>query len=751
MPKPIGALQPHRSLVALPPMVTSPAPRTPGMRHASSMPQLKTLPSRQSPMRRSPSKLKIAAEKIGLVGSSPPRSPTSPPGSPTSRPGTSPQRNPWEPPVSNIEFTKSNISFSGHIELEPFEKEYLEANEAKLQYKIAMPAEEEYTSRFAFTGSDVVKTEEKRSGKLYSWLGVPGSRVGNSVAPSFALPDGRILRFFHASKRRNARTPYLESAEILPETLAGLGMQRLPSRPSPPIPNERDMPRITRKVTLEPPLPVKSLLEQTNPPPSYGEIIQEPFTVLASQHVEVSKDNDSAAAPAVEEAPPFRLVESVFAERRTQSDGHSFFTTSKITERAFQIDWSRCNSPHFRQLIGKEDNEGLLHADIELGEIRDAMYENHTIIYTAYTYYCAIRDEGDGYAMGLFAFFTFLRDCRLIDNDSKFCNSRAYESIFLAANVEEKANTVEQRELNRANDDCSLMRFEFMQCLVRLAIAKYVRDKDAANRIPDVSDAVREIMNVDVIPNLPTEANRDVNIFRRKRLYTRAVHKVFARYKTALETVFNFYANAEGREMSMKEQALTLNSFEFFTLLNDCNLLVEEHTDVIKTPVGLTPLQARLTLMWSQSFVSDELKRRQAFVSATYVDFLEIIGRMCTFLDMPTREMLVSYGARSAKEFYDHIIQGKHDGGVLNKTSVTMLGESEELAKTGYYWKSEEASDELLEDNLEMLITLILDRLDDGGDGFIDRADLAKRRMKTLQKQEEMLMKRGSSIKDMVG
>ena len=112
---------------------------------------------------------------------------------------------------------------------------------------------------------------------------MPGSRVGESVAPSFALPDGRIMRLFHASHKRNARTPFAEPAETLPETLSGLGMQRLPQRPPPPLPNERDMPKVAHRVELTPPLPLKSLLVETHAPSSWGVPLKRPVFAPQAQ------------------------------------------------------------------------------------------------------------------------------------------------------------------------------------------------------------------------------------------------------------------------------------------------------------------------------------------------------------------------------------------------------------------------------------------------------------------------------------
>jgi hypothetical protein len=66
------------------------------------------------------------------------------------------------------------------------------------------------------------------------------------------------------------------------------------------------------------------------------------------------------------------------------------------------------------------------------------------------------------------------------------------------------------------NDDNALMRFEWIEGMVRLAIAKFIQDKHITD---DVSDAVN-LLCMYHLSAMPPEAITDTNIFRRQRLYT---------------------------------------------------------------------------------------------------------------------------------------------------------------------------------------------------------------------------------------
>jgi hypothetical protein len=79
--------------------------------------------------------------------------------------------------------------------------------------------------------------------------------VGDSVAPSFTLPNGKEMRFFHKENRRNARKPTAEPSEASPDSLRALGLTWLPARPSPPRPNESDVPKLEHAIEMVAPKP----------------------------------------------------------------------------------------------------------------------------------------------------------------------------------------------------------------------------------------------------------------------------------------------------------------------------------------------------------------------------------------------------------------------------------------------------------------------------------------------------------------
>ena len=63
--------------------------------------------------------------------------------------------------------------------------------------------------------------------------------------------------------------------------------------------------------------------------------------------------------------------------------------------------------------------------------------------------------------------------------------------------------------------------------------------------------------------------------------------------------------------------------------------------------------EAALCFVWAQTFVTDEIKRRDKLVHLTFVDFLEAIARLCTFKALPTPELIEAIGAHSCAAYFE--------------------------------------------------------------------------------------------------
>jgi hypothetical protein len=280
-----------------------------------------------------------------------------------------------------------------------------------------------------------------------------------------------------------------------------------------------------------------------------------------------------------------------------------------------------------------------------------------------------------------------------------------------------------------------------MQCLVRIAIAKYVhagegtrRGRAQTEKISDVSEALETLLTKDIAPNLPAEANVVPDTLRRGRLYTHVVHESLERSEAPLRAIYDFYAavsedddaNAQpivsGAEIFSRQLAISME--EWFTLLEDARIL-DPDNDAEHAAFGRR--EAVLAFVWSQPFITDEIKRREKMQHLTFTDFVEALARVTAFLPLPSPEVLKANGARSCAHFFLQEEQGKHEG--------------RKLCRKPFDWREDRVPEaanaaHALRQPLEMLISLLFERLSATGDK-LTRADLKSRLAAKIEAKRE--------------
>lgn len=99
-----------------------------------------------------------------------------------------------------------------------------------------------------------------------------------------------------------------------------------------------------------------------------------------------------------------------------------------------------------------------------------------------------------------------------------------WKGIFVLVNFEEDKRSAQ----SEVNEDKALMRHEFLEAIVRMAVKKHSRE------IPDVSDCVNKFL-VDMMTHADPVAKIDADIFRRERLYREEVEQVYVEHMFPLQ------------------------------------------------------------------------------------------------------------------------------------------------------------------------------------------------------------------------
>ena len=93
------------------------------------------------------------------------------------------------------------------------------------------------------------------------------------------------------------------------------------------------------------------------------------------------------------------------------------------------------------------------------------LWDCYSIIMDAFEFYSVMGTSlSAAYTIQSNAFNDFVDDCKITDMDK--CKRKDIDTIFIVANLEED----KQSKVNKANDDRALMRFEFLECPLRIYI-----------------------------------------------------------------------------------------------------------------------------------------------------------------------------------------------------------------------------------------------------------------------------------------
>ena len=353
---------------------------------------------------------------------------------------------------------------------------------------------------------------------------------------------------------------------------------------------------------------------------------------LYTRMVEKPPEPEAEEASLESEKPPaWEPDKSVFQSRVFESDSRAFFETPKVFKRAVQCDFTRLlGEERFARFVGKMD-EGVAkdgdNVDEELEEVKEAFLSRYGTVLRIFDYYCACSSATNKSAFSISEnnFNRFVSDCAIAD-DSTACTASECSKIFIVCNFE----TDKTSAANEVNDDRALMRYEFMECLVRMAVARF------RHEINDVSECLDRLFDEVILPNIDPSAVLDPDIFRRDKFYFQAVDEAFKPHAKYLKLVYMKYSLLNPVAGKAK-----FGLVEWDALIKDCKLISDD----------LTSREMRLAFWWSRMVVIDEVKQRAKFMTLTWVEFLEALGRMAEMMTLPDDDDLRKVGAINAVDY----------------------------------------------------------------------------------------------------
>jgi hypothetical protein len=428
-------------------------------------------------------------------------------------------------------------------------------------------------------------------------------------------------------------------------------------------------------------------------------------------------------APVVEKKERWTPESSVFAPRLTKAESRSLYENKRVEVGAtFRADWGRLlQKPAVMKLLQPKAG-GAFGSNDGLRGVRAVLESQHILTSKVFDFYAAESAGGEGvpFAIKNNCFLQFLRDFGIIgDEEGKQRSSSALAAaaakaeagegdvvpgggctldvcqVIFTASKNSAGITGQEVKLMRdlGGTRHLLFRFEFIECLLRIALAKYLcppnvvgaanEEVDAAAKalkakkckgnqealvlaeervaalVTDPAQAVKLLVEYRLKPGLirglaggdPT-ANTDPNTFRRERLYRQEVDLVYEQRLQQLRRVYKLATpsrlmRAHGVQPHNK---LRMGIHAWVEFTEDIGLLGS--SERAKPFVDLTRMKAKLIFNFAKMRVSDEVARADKWRMFEFTDFLEALGRLAETKDLPTDVEIAAFGCTDTVEFF---------------------------------------------------------------------------------------------------
>ncbi|DAZ92574.1 TPA: hypothetical protein N0F65_012804 [Lagenidium giganteum] len=256
------------------------------------------------------------------------------------------------------------------------------------------------------------------------------------------------------------------------------------------------------------------------------------------------------------------INKSVFARRRRESVARSYTDTDPFMQKACAADWRQCKVDRFiKDPVRRKDVEITVTKHFRMISSIYRKYCGHNLLTSiAVVSNCtpavANQLQNDVISVPWSGYIEFVNDCKILDENSDYCRLADLENVFVAANLE-----LTQEAKEKDNPDRSLTRFEFLECVMRIAINKYHR----SNICDTPAKAIDKLMQDNILPNCPEDANE----FRVKFLYTEEISEIFSENIALLQEIYStnmgrYCKPGEKKGMQLVEYLSVMERYQVF-------------------------------------------------------------------------------------------------------------------------------------------------------------------------------------------
>ena len=464
--------------------------------------------------------------------------------------------------------------------------------------------------------------------KLTMFEHVRGSKIGRTHFPCYMMPNGKMSHYFYsrgdvadevevflpAGPMRPVDLHLAMQARLpIPHGLEKIQMPDASSLPSPyfPIPRTcRDYPDV---------MPEEELANSDRQPPidtmANDRLACQPLRMkITTEPVELERTGKVEK----EVRPPWNINASVFAPRRKECESRAYYDSEALIAKMFEKDWEHLTNK--RKVCSMMMTEGKKSgkAPPEIMSSVKSVLAKYKIEYIKCFNFYACCQSGNPLLASLNEYTEFIIGASIADPESLFCKTSDLDTIFITSNFQEDKKMPQNSRV--VNNEKQLMRFEFLECLIRISVAKYMKDPVV---IADLSVALDKLMTDHLVASLSNEAVYDSNLFRKERLYFEENDILYKKHLPTLKAIYQRY-RLPPQAGAVRTKLMRLEGWSLFL----------ENAGLVTTDFTLT--EARLCWLWCRMLTSDEVGMYEHNVKVTFVDFLDALGRTADFMTLPT-------------------------------------------------------------------------------------------------------------------
>lgn len=293
----------------------------------------------------------------------------------------------------------------------------------------------------------------------------------------------------------------------------------------------------------------------------------------------------------------WRLPTSIWRARPRECDSRTFFDVDRFLKKAALADLLQTRL------------EQLLHGDhVEFKHVAEVFTVHYRNLRLAFKHYACVGDD-QPFSIQWNEWRAFGADAGLVGDG---CDVEDLDTIFIAANVELGAKT-------RGNPGKALTRYEFLECVYRVAQKRHGAPRGDAPA-PAPHEALKALLDDDFLPHARDGPQEYLDLgddYRRTRLYGEEVENALRRHEATVDKMFDAYA-----KVVLDMGAAPVVDFD------DARRLVEA-LDLFEDD-GFSLRHCNMAFVFSQMTVKDRMgSSKHRYLSKT--DFLEFLCRVADY------------------------------------------------------------------------------------------------------------------------